>query len=203
MSQFNPAIDEYISKSGDFAKPILNYWRKMIHNTCPDVKEAIKWGIPHFDYRGDFMCVMAAYKSHCSFSFLKAELMQDPRLKAGKTLKPTQRFLGKINKYAQLPPEEEFIPLIVEAMDLNERGIKVTVVKSAQPKVLVVPDYFLEQLSAQPVAKTVFDARSDAFRKEYILWITEAKTELTRQKRMEEALNWIAEGKSRFWKYAR
>ena len=68
MSQFNPKFDDYYAKSADFAKPIMEYLRQIIHETCPDVEEVIKWGIPHFDYHGDIMCIFAAYKNHCSFS---------------------------------------------------------------------------------------------------------------------------------------
>jgi uncharacterized protein YdeI (YjbR/CyaY-like superfamily) len=68
---------------------------------------------------------------------------------------------------------------------------------------LGTPDYFLEQLNENPQVKTIFDAKSDSYRKEYILWIRAAKTDATRQKRIEEAMEWIAEGKARFWKYTK
>ena len=201
MKNFNSKVDEYIAKSEAFAKPILTHWRELIHDTCPDVEEAVKWGFPHFDYKGDFMCVIASYKNHCSLSFLKAELMTDPRLKESKTLKPIQRFLGKVTDLAELPPDEEFIGLLKEAMILNEKGIKVIAPKSDKPKVLEMPDYFSVQLAGNAKAKEIFENKSDSFRKDYIIWISDAKTEATRQKRMEEAIGWIAEGKGRFWKY--
>jgi uncharacterized protein YdeI (YjbR/CyaY-like superfamily) len=203
MTKFNSKIDEYVAKSADFAKPILAHWRQLIHDNCPDVEEAIKWGFPHFDYKGDFMCVIASYKNHCSFTFLKAELMTDPRLKAGKDLKPIQRFLGKISKIGDLPPDDEFIIMLKEAMQLNEKGIKIKREKpeSGQPKVLETPDYLMAALIANPTAKEVFESKSNSFRKEYIVWITDAKTDETRQKRISEALEWIAEGKGRFWKH--
>jgi uncharacterized protein YdeI (YjbR/CyaY-like superfamily) len=201
MKNFNSKVDEYIDKSAAFAKPILGHWRQLIHDNCLDVEEAIKWGFPHFDYKGDFMCVIASYKSHCSLTFLKAELMNDPRLKESKTLKPIQRFLGKVANLSDLPPDEEFIGLLREAMVLNEKGIKVSVQKSDKPKVMEMPDYFSEKLAGNAKAKEMFENKSDSFRKDYIIWISDAKTEATRQKRMEEAIAWIAEGKSRFWKY--
>lgn len=195
-------VDEYIAKSEDFAQPILEHWRQLVHDTCPDVVEAIKWGIPHFDYKGDFMCVMASYKNHCSFSFIKAELMTDPRLNESKDLKPVQRFLGKITKLSELPADKEFIKMIKEAMVLNEKGIKVAAApKSDKPKMIEMPDYFSKELAKNKKANAVFDEKSASFRKDYIVWITEAKTDATRQKRMEEAIGWIAEGKGRFWKY--
>lgn len=203
MAQFDPKVEEYIAKSEDFAKPVLNHWRQLVHATCPDVVEAIKWGIPHFDYKGDFMCVMASYKNHCSFTFIKAELMSDPRLKDKANLKPVERYLGKITRLSDLPNDAEFIAYIKEAMVLNEKGIKVSMKKNDTPKVVETPEYFIKKLATHPKAKEIFESKSPAFRKEYNIWIADAKTDATREKRMEEALEWIAEGKSRFWKYAK
>ena len=202
MAQYDLKAAEYIAKSEDFARPILEHWRKLIYDTCPEVAEAIKWGIPHYDYKGDFMCVMASYKNHCSFSFLKAALMSDPRLKGQADLKPTQRFMGKITSAADLPTDEDFIAMIKEAMVLNEKGLKVAVApKSDKPKVVETPDYFIEKLEANPAAKAIFDSKSASYRKDYNIWIADAKTDATRQKRMDQALEWIAEGKGRFWQY--
>ncbi|MCE7040780.1 YdeI family protein [Dyadobacter sp. CY312] len=199
MKKLNSDVDAYIAKSEDFAKPILEHWRKLVHDTCHDVSEAIKWGIPHFDYKSDFMCVMAAYKSHCSFTFIKAELLTDPRLKDSKSLKPIQRFLGKITKLTDLPPDAEFVILLKEAIQLNDKGIKIITPKSDTPKVVETPEYFLEKLTANPKTKEVFESKSPSFRKNYNIWIMDAKTEETRQKRIEQSLEWIAEGKDRFW----
>jgi uncharacterized protein YdeI (YjbR/CyaY-like superfamily) len=201
MKNFDSKVDEYIAQSADFAKPVLTHWRQLVHEQCPDVEEAVKWGIPHFDYKGDFMFVIASYKNHCSFSFLKAELINDPRLNGSKDLKPIQRFLGKVTSLSDLPSDEDFIRLLKEAMILNEKGLKVIAPKTTKPKTLEMPDYFSEKLAANSKAKEIFESKSDSFRKDYIIWISDAKTEATRQKRMEEAIGWIAEGKGRFWKY--
>ncbi|MCC4213595.1 YdeI/OmpD-associated family protein [Leeuwenhoekiella parthenopeia] len=203
MEQLNKKVTEYIRNSEDFAKPILEHWRQLVHETCPNVDEAIKWGIPHFDYKGDFMYVMASYKNHCSFSFIKAELMKDKRLKENKNLKPIQRFLGKITSLSDLPSDKEFVGFLKEAMILNDKGIKVVAKKSDKPKVIETPDYFVEKLATNLKAKEIFETKSDSFRKNYLIWITDAKTESTRNKRIEQSLEWIAEGKDRFWKYAK
>lgn len=200
---YNSVVDAYIANSEDFAKPILEHWRRLIYENCPDAEETVKWSLPHFEYHGDNMCVMASYKNHCSFTFLKDQLMTDARLKANKDLKPIQRFLGKISKTGDLPPDDEFIAMLKEAMQLNEKGIKIKREKpeSDKPKVLETPDYLLAALAANAKANEVFESKSNSFRKEYIVWITDAKTDETRQKRINEALEWIAEGKGRFWKH--
>ena len=149
------------------------------------------------------MCVMASHKNHCSFSFIKAELMKDKRLKESKNLKPIKRFLGKITSLSALPTDKEFVGFIKEAMALNEKGIKIVVKKSDKPKVIETPDYFTKKLANNPKTKEIFETKSASFRKNYLVWITDAKTESTRNKRIEQSLEWIAEGKDRFWKYAK
>lgn len=201
MSKLNPQFDEYIAGSADFAKPILTHLRGLIHEACPDVEEVIKWGIPHFDYKGDMMCILAAYKNHCSFSLYKAELMSDEKLiesvKAGKKM----GYMDKIKSLSDLPSNETLVAYIKEAMALNENGVKKVKPVAAAPKTIEVPDYFSEKLDAHPLAKEIFDSKSPSFRKDYLVWITGAKTDATREKRIEQSLEWIAEGKGRFWQY--
>lgn len=192
-------VEGYIAQSEAFAQPILKKWRKLVLNNCPGVEETIKWGIPHFDYKGDMMCVMASYSKHCSFTFLKGALMSDPRLKEDKQLKPTQRFMGKITSLSDLPTDAVFIGLLKEAMALNEQGIKIQREKSDTPKEIEVPDYFAALLKANPTARKIFESKSPSFRKNYLVWITGAKTDATRQNRLQQSLEWITEGKDRFW----
>lgn len=129
--------------------------------------------------------------------------MKDKRLKENTNLKPVQRFLGKIKTLSDLPTDKEFVGFLKEAIELNEKGIKVVAKKSDKPKVIKTPDYFAKKLATNPKAKEIFETKSDSFRKNYLVWITDAKTESTRNKRIEQSLEWIAEGKDRFWKYAK
>jgi uncharacterized protein YdeI (YjbR/CyaY-like superfamily) len=200
-TQFNPQVDDYVANAAEFAQPILSHLRTLLHKTCPDLVEEIKWSIPHFDYKGEMMCILAAHTKHCSFTFWKESLMSDPRLRENPELKASKRFLGKITSQADLPPDRQLVAYIKEAMTLNEKGVKLAPRKSTTPKEIEVPGYFAEQLAANPKARENFENKSASFRKEYLVWITDAKTEATRQKRVEEALAWIAEGKGRFWKY--
>jgi uncharacterized protein YdeI (YjbR/CyaY-like superfamily) len=199
----NSKVDAYAEKAEDFAKPILAHLRALIHATCPEVSEEVKWGIPHFDYNGDMMCIFAAYKKHCSFTFHKDALMSDARLKANAGMPAAKRFMGKLTGIADLPPERELISWIKEAMALNAQGLKLPARVSRTPQEVGMPAAFAEKLQAHPTIATIFDGKSASFQKEYKVWIGEAKTEATRDKRIEEAMAWIAEGKGRFWKYAK
>jgi uncharacterized protein YdeI (YjbR/CyaY-like superfamily) len=202
-TSFNPKVDDYMANAADFAKPVMAHLRKLLHKTCPGVIEEMKWGIPHFDYKGEMMCIFAAYKSHCAFTFWKESLMSDPKLKANPTVKAINRYMGKITALSDLPSDRQLVAYIKEAMALNDNGVKLPPRKSDKPKDIAIPDYLAKRLAANPKVKAVFEGQSASFRKEYLVWITDAKTDETREKRMAEALAWIAEGKGRFWKYAK
>jgi uncharacterized protein YdeI (YjbR/CyaY-like superfamily) len=202
-SNHNPKVDAYANTLEAFAMPIFTHLRTLVHATCPDVAEEVKWGIPHFDYKGEMMCIFAGYKKHCSFAFWKDALMSDARLKANADLPAVKRFMGKLSSLADLPPDEDLVVWIREAMSLNEQGIKLPPRKSDGPKDVGIPEAFAERLLANPAVKAIFESKSTSFQKEYNIWVGDAKTDTTRDRRIEEALSWIAEGKGRFWKYAK
>ena len=196
------AIDEYISKSADFAKPILTHLRELVHKTCPAVEEKLKWGIPYFDYKNEMMCSMAAFKQHAVVGFWKASLMKDPILIENAGAETAMGHLGRITTLKDLPSDKKITTWIKEAMQLNDQGIKLpSKSKKTVLKELVIPDYFSKAVSKNKKAMQAFEAFSFSHKKEYIEWITTAKTEETRNKRMTTAIEWIAEGKGRNWKY--
>ncbi len=190
----NPEIDDYIAGSGEFAQPILNKLRKLIHETHPDIEETIKWGMPNFEYKG-LLVNMAAFKSHCSFGFWKQKL-----IKGLESESKSMGDFGKIKSLNDLPSDEIVLKLMEEAFDLNERGIKLPK-KSKIKKELIIPDYLVEILVGNRKAKSVFDGFSYSHQKEYVEWIVEAKRESTRENRIVQMLKWLEEGKHRNWKY--
>jgi uncharacterized protein YdeI (YjbR/CyaY-like superfamily) len=202
MKQYDPRIDEYIDKKPAFAQSVLKYIRELMHAASPLITENIKWGHPFFEYKGA-LANMAAFKAHCALGFWKGSLLKDPRGFINKGDEPSAGSFGRITSLTDLPPDEVLIDFIVQAIALNEAGEKgnmkkaVSIPKAAIPE----PDYFIAALEENQQAKAVFDAFSPSCKREYLEWITEAKTEPTRLKRMETALEWIAEGKTRHWKY--
>jgi len=197
MPTTDKRIDAYIAKSPDYAKPILHHLRSLVHEGCPGVEETMKWSRPHFLYKG-MLCGMSAFKEHCAFGFWKGSLLFKREDRNG------MGHFGKIASLADLPPKKELLKYIKEAKRLNDENINVQKPKrSTEKKELVVPSYFLTALKKNKKAQAAFDAFSYSHKKEYVEWITEAKTEETRDRRMAQALEWIAEGKSRNWKYAR
>ena len=197
----DPRIDLYISKSAEFAKPILIHLRELIHTACPDVQETIKWSFASFDYKGP-MCSMASFKQHCAFGFWKASLMREISLTKNSESESAMGHYGKITSLKDLPSDKKIIAHIKEAMILNEKGIKLPPRKvTAAKKQIVVPDYFLKQLKKNKKALATFESFSPSHKREYVEWITEAKTDETKNRRMDAAIEWMAVGKSRNWKY--
>ncbi|AKU24796.1 YdeI/OmpD-associated family protein [Massilia sp. MB5] len=197
MPVLDPRIDAYIAQSAEFAQPILAHLRALVHATCPEVEETVKWGMPHFMYKG-MLCNMAAFKQHCSFGFWKAERLLS---QADAKTEAAMGQFGRIASLKDLPPQKTLAGYIKKAMQLNEDGVKAPAkAKAAKPE-LQVQDYFLAALQGKPAALAHFDAFSTSKKRDYVEWLDEAKTEATRQRRLEQAVEWIAEGKSRNWKY--
>jgi uncharacterized protein YdeI (YjbR/CyaY-like superfamily) len=198
MATKDPRIDAYIAKSADFAKPILKHLRKIVHAGCPNVEETTKWSMPHFDYKG-VMCGMAAFKQHCAFGFWKESLIFDLDKTAEKTAMGS---FGCIRSLTDLPSEKVLIEYIKKAAALNEAGIKTpgrTQPKKREP--LEAPDYFSAALKKNAKARKTFENFPPGKRREYVEWVTEAKREETRNERLATSIKWLAEGKSRHWKY--
>jgi uncharacterized protein YdeI (YjbR/CyaY-like superfamily) len=197
----NPKIDTYIAKAQPYAQPILLHIRELVHKACPDVEEKIKWGFPHFDYKGEMMCSMAAFKAHAVFGFWKAPLMKDKKLFVMAQSETAMGHSGKLASVKDLPSDKVFLGYVKEAMKLNDNGIKLPSREKKPVKELAIPSYFAGLLKKNKTAATAFDNFPPSYRNEYILWFEEAKTEETRQKRLTQGIEWIAEGKSRNWKY--
>ena len=203
MEKKDDRIDVYISKAEAFARPILRHVRKLVHTACPEVVEVIKWGFPHFEYKG-LLCSMAAFKEHCSFGFWKASLMTDTEKALSRMGKTAMGNFGRLRSMTDLPSDKILVKYIKEAVRLNEDGAKTSVKRiPTQRKPLTIPNYLTKALSKNAKASAAFSGFNYSNRKEYVEWLTEAKTEETREKRLSTAIDWMSKGRIRNWKYAR
>jgi uncharacterized protein YdeI (YjbR/CyaY-like superfamily) len=201
MGKRDDRVDAYIAKSADFAKPILHHLRQLVHSGCPDVEETIKWGFPNFVYHG-LLCNMASFKQHCSFGFWKTTRISDSRNLLSKIGKTALGNFGQLRSLTDLPPDKIIIAFVQQAAELNAQGVKVpSRNKGTEKKVLKVPKYFKDALSKDSRALKTFKSFSYTNKKEYVDWLTEAKTEETRNKRLVNSIQWLSQGKIRNWKY--
>ena len=191
----DPRVDAYIAKSADFAKPILKRLRAEVHAACPDVIEELKWNAPHFNYKGMF-CMMAGFKKHCIFGFWKHTLVLGPN--AGDD---AWGQFGRMSSLDDLPSSAVMARCLKKAMQLNDDGVTVKRKPKAAAKPLRVPADLATALKKNAKAKAGFAALSPSHKREYVEWVTDAKGADTRARRLEQAIAWMAEGKSRNWKY--
>jgi uncharacterized protein YdeI (YjbR/CyaY-like superfamily) len=193
-------VDAYLAKSPEYARPILMHLREVVHSACPEVEETMKWSRPHFLYKG-MLCGMSAFKEHCAFGFWKSSLIVE---KGASKDEPSMGQFGRIARLSDLPPDKVLIGYIHEAMRLNDQNIpsptRMTP-KSKTPRELIVPEDLAKALDGNLAARATFERFSTSNKREYIEWITEAKTQATRSRRLETAVEWMAEGKPRNWKY--
>lgn len=195
-------IDAYIAKAQPFAQPVMRKLRELVHSACPEVTETIKWGMPSFEYKGP-MFGFASFKAHCTGGFWKAKLLKDPDNLLGERKNQggeAMGNLGRMSSVKDLPPDKAIIDFIRQHMKLNDEGIKVQK-KPAVKKELVIPKELTSALSKNKKAKETFENFPPSQKREYAQWIIDAKTDETRNKRLATALEWLAEGKPRMWKY--
>lgn len=180
----DPRIDDYIAKAGAFAQPILTHVRALVHQALPEAEETIKWGMPHFMVEGKNVVGLAAFKAHAA-----VVIHHEDRSGEG------MGALGRLTSLADLPPDHELLARFQARPAATPRG------KPAPKAELPVPPAFAAALDAAPAARATFDGFAPSHRREYVEWITQAKRDETRDRRIAQAIEWLAEGRKRNWKY--
>jgi uncharacterized protein YdeI (YjbR/CyaY-like superfamily) len=204
MGTRDPRVDTYIETAAPFARPILARIREVVHDTCPDVEETIKWRFPNFMYNG-MLCSMAAFKKHCSFGFWKGQLVLGDDVNSSES---AMGQFGRIESLDDLPSRAILAGHIRKAMRLNEERVSkpkasARRVQTERKKPLAVPDDLRSALNRNAAARAAFSKFTPSQQREYIEWLTDAKRAETRKRRLDTAIEWIAEGKTRNWKYVR
>jgi len=201
MKSTDPRVTAYIAKSAPFARPVLSHLRALVHQACPDVEETIKWSMPSFLHEGRILCGMAAFKEHCTFGFWHKGMVEVLGEEGARSDTAMGSF-GRITTIADLPKEKVLLRYIRQAVKLGASE------EPARPKAerkrgepVAVPADLAKALKENAAASSTFRSLSPSHRKEYVEWITEAKRDETRRKRLATTLEWLAEGKSRNWKY--
>ena len=201
--QFDPRVDSYIDKAPPFAQPILAHLRKLMHQACPHASESIKWGMPFFIQQGVIMASMAAFKQHCAFGFWGKE-MTKVLGKDGRKSSDAMGSLGRITGLEALPSDRALLSYMSQAASLVESGERTKSIdrpKKSAKKTVRVPSELTAALKKNKMATKVFSEFSSSCKREYADWIAQAKRPETKQRRVKQAIEWIAQGKQRNWKY--
>ena len=197
MPSRDKRIDTYISNAADYAQPILKHLREVVHEGCPEVEETIKWRMPAFEYKGPF-AGMAAFKQHAVFGFWKHKLV----VGADRRAETAMGSFGCIKSMADLPPRKTLVALVKKAKKLNDEGVKVVRDKTTKNKQRAAMHPALKAaLAKSKKAQASFDSFPPSAQYEYVEWVAEAKADDTRARRVAQAVEWMAQGKRRHWKY--
>lgn len=188
-------VDAYIAKQADFARPILTHLRAMLHEACPDCQETLKWSMPSFLYKGKILASFAAFKAHASFGYWNDSMLQ----KEEKNRSAMGQF-GRLTSLDDLPDHDRLIALTRDSMALIDAGAKSERTAAKKPP-FTVPHDMQAALDANPAARTTYDGFPPSAQRDYVEWVTEAKSDATRGKRLTQAIEWMAESKRRHWKY--
>jgi len=199
----NPAVDAYIAKSADFARPILTHVRKLMHRGCSRIEEKIKWGVPTFE-RDGIVAMMAAFKKHVAFGFWSEKLIREKLGADADRVFPKDAKLGMGGRRylakSELPSDVVIVRAVKLAVALNEAGErpKRALKRKPPPK---APPYLVAALKKNAKARAAFAGLTPGQQREYVDWLVEAKQPATRERRLAQAVEWLAAGKQRYWKY--
>jgi uncharacterized protein YdeI (YjbR/CyaY-like superfamily) len=200
MGSKDPRVDAYIHRAAPFAQPILERLRTAVHQGCPNAEETIKWSMPFFMHGDRILANMAAFKQHCTFGFWHGRDAAD----RGKDNEAMGQF-GRITATSDLPPARELKTLVQAAVKrIDEAGgaPRPTQAAKAPPKpALLMPADLEAALAAEAAARKTYEGFPPGKQREYLEWVIEAKRPETRAKRIAQAVEWLAEGKSRHWKH--
>lgn len=195
MPTLDPRIDTYLAGVPAFARPILERLREDVHAACPDVVETIKWSRPHFTLDGKLLCGMSAFKAHCAFGFWEREGAEPGQAGA-------MGDFGRLQTLADLPAPKALRQKIQAAAALLRAGA----VRASKPgrearPPLAMPEDFAAALAQVSAAQQHYQAFPPGKQRDYLEWVLEARRADTRARRIAQAVEWLAEGKARNWKY--
>jgi uncharacterized protein YdeI (YjbR/CyaY-like superfamily) len=191
----DPRVDAYIARQADYARPILTHLRATVHAACPDCEETLKWSMPSFMYKGKILAGFAAFKAHATFGYWNDSMLQQEE----KNRSAMGQF-GRLTSVDDLPSLDRLIDLTKQSMALIESGAK-PLRATAKKEPFVVPQDLRAALDANAAAAATFDGFPPSCQRDYVEWVTEAKRDETRAKRLAQTVEWLAEGKRRNWKY--
>lgn len=192
----DPAIDAYIAKAQPFARPILSHVRERVHAVVPSVKETTKWGMPSFTLNDKILLMTAAFKAHAALNFWRGQ-----ELRGNKANGDAMGQFGRLKSLADLPPDKELDRLIREAAELARSAPAPRRTKHAPKPPPVMHPHFAAALAKAPKARAALESFPPSAQRDYLEWVSEAKQDATRAKRIATAVDWLNEGKRRHWKY--
>jgi hypothetical protein len=189
-------INLYIAEQPEWQRRLLVRLRQLIHATDDQIEETWRWNSPHFD-RDGIMIGLHGFKTCVSVWFHKGALLKDTHGLFKLTEKDEERGIRKYKiSEGETINEKAFADLVKQAVKLNLAGTKLGDAKPAR-KALVLPAELETCLKKDEQALANWEAFNYSHKKEYVEWISDAKQDETRKRRVAQALEMIREGQGK------
>jgi hypothetical protein len=186
-------INQYMAELPEWQRRMLVRLRQLIHEAAPEVEEAWRWDKPHFDNAG-IMVGLCAFKEHVAVWFHKGALLKDTKKLFEATARTEEKGMRayKLHEGDKIN-EAAFLDLVKQAVAVNDKGTKLREAKPTK-KALVVPEDLEQVLRKDPTAWANWEAFPVGHRRAYVEWVTDARQEETRKRRIAQSLEKIREG---------
>lgn len=189
-------VEEYIGKAKPEFQTILLALRDTLQSGEYGLEEGWKWNAPNYAHKG-MVCWLAHFKGHVGLNFFKGSLIED---KHGLYDDACMDKGNRMIKFRTIDDVDtsKLAHYIFEAIRLNIDDVKVAKKEIKND----IPDDLAAALASAPdFAREFFSGLAPSYKRDYIEWITSAKREATRAKRLATTIEWLSEGKRKNWKY--
>jgi uncharacterized protein YdeI (YjbR/CyaY-like superfamily) len=188
-------IDKAFDSFTGFQREYCMHLRDLIHQALPDVKEDWKWG-PNFNVQG-MVCGVWGFKNHVKLVFFKGSMMKD-KYKFFNNDDSENKGTRSINfSKEDKIQDKKIIEYLKEAAELNKKGAKPV----KKEIVFDMPNELCDALDKDKKAKKYFESLAPSHRRDYAVYIGEAKQEATRQRRLDKVLDMMEEKRTLNDKY--
>lgn len=187
-------IDQGIAEMEPFAQIICKKLRKLILSADTAIIEDWKWG-PNY-YLDGMVCGFWGFKKHVTLTFFQGALLKD---KKKVLLENPGNVHNRHMKFTDVKEVNEklIMEYLFEAIDNNRKGHKILETKE---KIVDVPEDVQKAFKKAKVL-AYFEGLAFTHRKEYVMWISDAKKEETRRKRITQAIEKLNQKQSLNDKY--
>jgi len=182
-------IDQYIRKKSQWTEELtlLRSWL----NEFSELKEELKWGAPVYTVDGKNVIGIGAFKSYFGLWFFQGVFLKDEKELLVNAQEEKTKALRQMRFETMNEMDEKTIKTYVKEAIANQKAGKEL---KPQKQKLKIPQLLAEQLSANKELHKHFKTLSPGKQKEYANYITEAKREETKLKRLEKIKPMILKG---------
>ncbi|WNW02328.1 YdeI/OmpD-associated family protein [Tenacibaculum sp. HL-MS23] len=164
------------------------------------LEETIKWGAPVYVYKNKNIVGLSAFKNYCGLWFFQGMFLNDDKkvlknAQEEKTHAMRQWQFCALNKIDVVLVKE----YVLEAIKNSENGKEFKPIKNTKP--LIIPTELQMALDDDDALRACFANFSLSKKREYANYISEAKRETTKYKRLDKITPMILKGMGLHDKY--